>query len=242
MKHPFVSIGSSRKKITTVPDYLFEVDGQYAWILEAKGPSENILDSPHVEQAYSYAIHSEVRVPIFGLCNGRELVLFIISNPKPIFHVPIQEIGHAWPEIEKRIKPENVTKQEFKLCKDFGLHIKRLGLGEVKQHVFFDIPIPSIGLSLEDAKYRFSTTIALGPDDRYLASFDFGRDMLTQLTGKIPESALDALEKIGPEGSNKLVFRDALLYLSVRCRLGNDIDMEENDNEIFLPLNVTEFL
>ena len=105
--------------------------------------------------------------------------------------------------------------------------------------VFFDIPIPSIGLSLEDAKYRFSTTIELGPDDRYLASFDFGRDMLTQLTGKIPDSALDALEKIGPEGSNKLVFRDALLYLSVKCRLGDDIDMQENANEIFLPLNPT---
>ncbi|WP_305462477.1 hypothetical protein [Photobacterium leiognathi] len=36
LKHPFISIGSQRKKITCIPDYLLEVDGKLAWVLEAK--------------------------------------------------------------------------------------------------------------------------------------------------------------------------------------------------------------
>jgi predicted type IV restriction endonuclease len=42
--HPFVSIGSATKKILLVPDYLFEVNGRLAWMLEAKAPSERILN------------------------------------------------------------------------------------------------------------------------------------------------------------------------------------------------------
>src|SRR5438045_2526127 len=55
--HPFVSIGSKRKDIYIIPDYLFEVDGKPAWILDAKSPTEEIIKSQNVEQAYSYAIH-----------------------------------------------------------------------------------------------------------------------------------------------------------------------------------------
>lgn len=42
LKHPFVSIGSTRKRITLIPDYLMKVEDKPAWILEAKSPTEKI--------------------------------------------------------------------------------------------------------------------------------------------------------------------------------------------------------
>src|SRR5437667_1910991 len=57
LEHPFVHFGTVRKSITIIPDYLLERDGEYAWILDAKGPRENIDTGKNVEQAYSYAMH-----------------------------------------------------------------------------------------------------------------------------------------------------------------------------------------
>src|ERR1035437_1435053 len=71
--HPFVSIGSARKEIFIIPDYLMEVSNKNAWIMEAKAPTEEIVKSVHVEQAYSYAIHNEIRVNYFVLCNGKSI-------------------------------------------------------------------------------------------------------------------------------------------------------------------------
>jgi len=34
-----------------------------------KAPSENIFTGKNVEQAYSYAMHRDIRVPLYGLCN-----------------------------------------------------------------------------------------------------------------------------------------------------------------------------
>ena len=65
--HPYTSIGSQKKKIYIIPDYLFEVNGQPTWILDAKAPTEAIVKSKNVEQAYSYAIHNEVRVDFFRI-------------------------------------------------------------------------------------------------------------------------------------------------------------------------------
>lgn len=86
LKHPFVSIGSTRKNITVIPDYLMKVWEKPAWILEAKSPSESINETKHAEQAYSYAIRPEIRVNYFALCNGREFFLYNVTQRKPLFH------------------------------------------------------------------------------------------------------------------------------------------------------------
>jgi hypothetical protein len=45
---------------------------------------ENMNSGKHVEQAYSYAIHPDIRVPVYGLCNGGKLVVFHISQEEPV--------------------------------------------------------------------------------------------------------------------------------------------------------------
>ena len=80
LTHPFVMIGSKKHPVSVIPDYTLFHDDRALMILDAKKPSEEIVNSIHVEQAYSYAIHPEVRCQIYGLCNGRHLSFFNIGR------------------------------------------------------------------------------------------------------------------------------------------------------------------
>lgn len=79
LEHPYVSIGSQPRKISIIPDYVFLSDDKPYWVLDAKSPSEKIRKSEHVEQAYSYAIHPEIRADLYALCNGKEFILYSIK-------------------------------------------------------------------------------------------------------------------------------------------------------------------
>lgn len=92
LEHPFVSIGSTRHKISIIPDYVFEVEGKVHWILDAKSPSEDISKSKHVEQAYSYSIHPEIRSNFYALCNGREFSLYDVRKNDPVLFFKMIEI------------------------------------------------------------------------------------------------------------------------------------------------------
>jgi len=70
--HPYVALGSKQRKVSIIPDYLFLSENKPYWVLDAKSPTEDVIKSKHVEQAYSYAIHPEVRAELFALCNGKE--------------------------------------------------------------------------------------------------------------------------------------------------------------------------
>ena len=85
-EHPFVQIGSRKHNIKLIPDYLLEVDGSYAWVLDAKSPGEKITSGEHVQQIYSYAIHPDIRVKLYALCNGREFILFNIEESLSCTH------------------------------------------------------------------------------------------------------------------------------------------------------------
>ena len=86
VSHPFVKTGSGKHQLTSIPDYLFEVAGNYAWVLDAKAPNEDIKTGKNVEQAYFYAIHPEVRVEHYWrFATAKSLFFFTSANPKPFF-------------------------------------------------------------------------------------------------------------------------------------------------------------
>ena len=124
LSHPIVKIGSKSRNITNFPDYSIKVHGEYKWILDAKSPTEKISYGENVEQAYFYAIHPEVRVNFYALCNGKEFVLFEISSQTPILHFPLSEIGKHWQRIEDALNPaaftnEPVSSEETEIRQDF---------------------------------------------------------------------------------------------------------------------------
>lgn len=106
LQHPFVKTGSGKRKINSIPDYLFEVNGKCAWVLDAKSPGEEIKSGEHRQQAYFYAIHPEIRVGYYGLCNGREFVLFKIDDDKPTLNFHLNEIEKHWDKIKSLLSPD----------------------------------------------------------------------------------------------------------------------------------------
>jgi len=39
LQHPFLKIGSKKRKINLIPDYLLKIENNYAWVLDAKAPN-----------------------------------------------------------------------------------------------------------------------------------------------------------------------------------------------------------
>lgn len=236
--HPFVSIGSQQKKINIIPDYLFEVNGKPAWVLDAKSPTESIVKSKHVEQAYSYAIHSEVRVKYFALCNGNNFVLYSIDEIEPLLNFPLKAIPLYWQNLKKFLSPEKVFDAgQLIYAKDLGLHLKRLGFDNFDSLIFPDVPISHIG-QLDDNMFSLSGCVVLD-DTRYVVTFDFDNDVFGQLTGRVPDEAIQKLSQRGSE-RRAVEFGDSVFPVTIDCKIGDKL--EENDKEIFLPLRINKII
>lgn len=110
--HPFVQTGSGRQQLKSVPDYLLEVDGNYAWVLDAKAPNEDILSGDNRQQAYFYAIHPEINVPYYALCNGNEFILFEITKNDAVLHFSMSEIEKHEERIINVLAPTKFGKME----------------------------------------------------------------------------------------------------------------------------------
>jgi len=112
--HPFVQIGSKTRFINLYPDYLLTVEGKPAWVLDAKAPGEEIKTGENVEQAYSYAIHPEIRAKVFALCNGREFIAFRTDDGSPLIYFQLSEIEKYWQEFYDLLSPQAFgTKQSL---------------------------------------------------------------------------------------------------------------------------------
>ena len=109
LEHPFLTVGSKRRPISFIPDYLLTMGPNFAFVLDAKGPEEEIKSGNNVEQVYSYAIHPEIRVEQFALCNGREFILFDVRQKEPVLYFHLSEIEKHWPNVQKHLAPAKAS-------------------------------------------------------------------------------------------------------------------------------------
>ena len=107
LHHPFLKIGSKKRAINVIPDYLFKVEESFAWVLDAKAPNEAIKFGDNVEQVYSYAIHPEVRTKFFALCNGRAFSVFRQEEQEPILYFELADIATYWDELSGYLSPNS---------------------------------------------------------------------------------------------------------------------------------------
>lgn len=195
--HPFVKIGVQKKKINIIPDYLLKVKNYYAWVLDAKHPNEKIVNDTNVEQAYSYAIHPDVRVKLYALCNGRDFVVFHINRFEPIFQFALQDVESKWTEIEKLLSPYSVLGYQPKpknLYPDYGLHLYKLGYVDQKVlHFFYEVPIDHIIRVDGDTFITGSNIVNDGAE--FALSFDFDTEKLIEIVKLAPESQQDDILK-----------------------------------------------
>lgn len=237
--HPYVAIGSKRKEIYIMPDYLFEVAGKPAWILDAKSPNEAISKSKHVEQAYSYAIHPEVRVKFFALCNGKEFVLYNIEHIEPLLKFKIESLPLYWGDVKRLLSPSTVfDHSQLVIKKDLGLHLKRLGFDQLESLVFPNVPITQIG-QLDPDLFTIAGAVKENGES-YVVSFDFGQHAFNQLNPFIPEEAVKRLSVRSGQSRQVISFTNQAFLVNIECVIGDKL--EENNNEIFLPMWVNNFL
>lgn len=115
LQHPFLKIGSKKRPVNLVPDYALKVENNFAWVLDAKAPSQRVVNDDNVEQVYSYAAHPEIRSTYFALCNGIEFSVFRTNDTeKPVLFFQIDEIEHHWNELKSLLSPDS-----FQLGKSF---------------------------------------------------------------------------------------------------------------------------
>ncbi len=183
--HPYVALGSQQRKVSIVPDYLFLSEGRPYWVLDAKSPVEEITKSTHVEQAYSYAIHPEVRAELFALCNGREFSLYGINQFQPILHFKLQEIAEYWDSLFRILHPEiKANPAVVNFNPDYGIHLRRLGAQEGFSYIMMAINTNHI-IKVADGLY---TTMTISPDElNYAISLDFGEEEFSQLLKLLPD-------------------------------------------------------
>lgn len=236
--HPFVQIGTRRNEVKIIPDYLLEISGKPEWILDAKGPKEQIHKGVNVEQAFSYAIHPDVRAFTYALCNGHNLVAFSINRSHPVLDIPLQDLAKHLDRLKQTLSPMAfIDPARLKYKPDFGLYCHKLGInGSVAQH-FYGIGAPSIS-KLNDSMY--SAFLNIQADGVWFAlSLDFDKPRYLQLLSCMPAALATEVQNALSAQPYKIDLNERAPLIDVTARVGKRV--HQNERESYSPLIVESF-
>ena len=236
LRHPFVMIGSTRRSVNIIPDYTLYEGEVPLLVLDAKAPTEVLVGSHHTEQAYSYAIHPDVRVRHYALCNGRELVVFLLDQWDPLIRIPIPEVDRRWDEVVEVLSPRFLADPDLRgFAPDYGMAVKKAGLESSTLQVFVGFYLQDLN-RVEDSLYSGCASADLGSESDYLISFDFDLGVYEALLAKLPQDFVSSLRST----LSRQPFRadlDGKVVLSCSGYLGQ---VTEGAYEEFVPIRVTE--
>jgi hypothetical protein len=232
--HPFIYAGTRKQPVTMVPDYTLLYQDRPILILDAKRPSESILSTASVQQAYSYAIHPEIKCHHFALCNGKALVVFDVDHSKPLLSVPFADFESRWPEIESYLAPRFLRKPALrKFAPDLGLAFTRVGLAP-------DATVTMLGVRLNlfarvSDKLLTASSNCRFIDRPLMASFDFGPELLAPILDGLPPPLVEAFRGALSRYPFQ-AFADLLIEVDLDMKLGDPVDVED---ETFVPFVIT---
>lgn len=240
LKHPYIYFGTKKESINIIPDYLLQVQGINKVIIDAKSPKENILSGKNPEQAFSYAIHKEIRAEIYGLCNGLEFVIFSVNEIEPIFYSKLENLEANWNEFYRIMSPLGLTKPYiFSFKPDFGMRLLKTGSKIGDKQYFLGIWLNSIA-KIDEDNYSFSCGVPYG--EECIGTFDFNKSLLEDFLNLIPEGkkvkTKDALFR-APFRENYETEEESY-EIAFECEIGSKIIEIEDD--IFCPLIINKFI
>lgn len=235
LQHPFIRVGTRNHPVTTIPDYTFYVDNKPLFVLDAKAPNQKLLLEEHLQQAYSYAIHPEIRCEEFGLCNGRELALFNTSKTEPLLHLCFEEFEAKWLVIEKYLAPKFLREPFLRrFAPDFGLAIKRMGISQEVDLVMLSTRL-NIFAKISDELMTATANCDFGSGE-HCASFDFHPKMLDSIVAGLPAPLgvrfIEALNRSPYQAAAGLV-----IELDLTAKLG---ELTQGQSESFVPLIIQQ--
>lgn len=246
LTHPYVYLGTVKKGITIIPDYILERDGQYAWILDAKAPSENITSGKHVEQAYSYAIHPDIRAPLYGLCNGRKLVTFHVSQVEPVIDIPLQEVGRAWHALVgilgcRSAWPNGIAPG---FSPDLGLALLKAGFdrdedGKKVYHIVVSVEL-CMAAKIRDDLYSVNGHYGRR-GQKFMATFDFGPEQYEAFLAKLDAHLRDNVRDALSQQPYRFFFLPPNLGVMTIVGVLGDTTYT-NENETYLPFLAEQFI
>jgi hypothetical protein len=241
--HPYVMFGSKKKNINIIPDYILEVDGNTCFVLDAKSPKENILNGNNVAQVYSYAIHPEVRARNYGLCNGKLLALFEVTDirPKRIYDLPNLSSSDIL-DINQKLNPRTIKDSnilDYDL--DAGIFMHMVLDIQLHQTLYFnDVLIPMLA-KLSSNSYSINVITTSMADRDLLMTFDFKQEQFDKLMQQIPASYRSEIED--------RLSKQPFFYknnknppsTNIKCRLSEKPEFSKK-GEMFFPLLVEDFI
>jgi hypothetical protein len=239
LEHPWVSLGTTKKRLSLIPDYVLYVDDLPVFVLDAKAPSEHVLDREHIAQVYSYAINREIRANWFALCNGRHLSVFHVADPGdvPRFHIHLGNLDKNWPAVVAALNPDALAVAPEPFLKDFGIHLMKLGCTADTNIVLIDVPVDHLA-KWDDGIYRFTAAMQVDGCE-YASTFELRKAGLVELLRdahrETAQQILDALLSDRP--AVLMNFDPPLTSVNIlAAELGSQI--EENKHEHFVPILV----
>ena len=108
LQKPTRKVGSK----TMFVDYVPTVMKRRFWILEAKAPDQAEDWEEHLGQAWGYATHPEIDVPLMAIADGSKIDVFDLTLPiwdKPIVHIPQAELAERFDELANRLGARQVV-------------------------------------------------------------------------------------------------------------------------------------
>lgn len=247
LQHPYVYIGTVKKTITIIPDYLLQRNNKNAWILDAKGPRENIDSGKNVEQVYSYAIHKDIRVPLYALCNGHRLLVYNVSSWPSVLDVSLQTISKEWPKLldilGTRAAWPNGIRPGF--LPDLGLALRKAGLAYDKDgkkyfQIFTSVPVQMI-TKLEDNLYSITGAYEQEESAAHMITFDFAttpyQKLLSVLSPEIRDLICSGLSR---QPYRVFLNEDCTPLITVYAELGDEV--YKNENESYCPFIAEDFI
>lgn len=237
LAHPFVRIGTRKHPVTIIPDYTLWHGDTALLILDAKSPKEDVLSPDHIQQAYSYAIHPEVRAKHFALCNGRQLAVFHVDQEEPLLVLGLEEFGKRWSDVEKHLGYEyllNPARRSY--LPDLGFHVARLGVAFGEEVGFPDFHLYMIARQAND---RYTCSTACRFDDRdYMATIDFRPVDLGAVLGCLAAPLLAQVRGALARAPFQAIL-DLMVAIDFTALLGPPT---QGEHEVFRPFLLTEVL
>jgi hypothetical protein len=237
LKQPFIYVGTSKHPISIIPDYTLLARGKPVLILDAKSPSESITSAASVQQAYSYAIHPEVRSEVFALCNGRRLIVYNTASFAPLLDLAFDQFIPKWSEIERCLAPRYLLKPSLRnFAPDFGTAVLRLGLSNKADLVMVGTRLNTF-MKVTDELYSASVNTELAGTP-HCVSFDFHPKHLHAIVAGLPsELAVQFLQALSRAPFQ--AYADLVIEVDLHTHLGDPVQV---DHETFVPLVIDEVI
>lgn len=235
LKHPFVRVGTRQHEVTTVPDYILYFKGKPVLVLDAKNPTEDVLSKLHIQQAYSYAVHPEIRCQHFALCNGLRLVVFNQESEHPLLDIEFDEFVARWSEIESLLKSENLNDPVLQnFVPNAGLMYDRLGLTGISHWIGAR---PGYFSKITDSEITLTSNVTIA-EVTHCISFDVSMTFMPKILACLP----DELSAAFTNALSRSPFQaesNHVIELDLITTLGEKV---VNDRESFIPFQVLDVL